>query len=96
MKLVLISYNEALDGDIEQILEQYSIQGYTKWTKVYGKGQASEPHLGTHVWPKANNVLAVVTEEGTASKMLESVRNLRKALSREGVKAFVVPCEEIT
>ena len=30
MKLVLITYNEALDGDIEQILEQNSIQGYTK------------------------------------------------------------------
>ena len=96
MKLVLITYNEALDGDIEQILEQNSIQGYTKWAKVYGKGQASEPHLGTHVWPKANNVLAVVTEESTASKMLEAVRTLRKALPREGVKAFVIPCEEVT
>ena len=96
MKLVVIAYNEALDGEVEGILEQCGVEGYTKWTKVYGKGKASGPHLGTHVWPKANNVLAAFTDEETAGRLMEAVRGLRERLAREGVKAFVIPCEEVT
>lgn len=96
MKLLLIAYNEAVDGEIERLLEQCGVDGFTKWTKVYGKGRASGPHLGTHVWPKANNVLAAFTDDETAGRLLEGVRELRKSLAREGVKAFVIPCEEAT
>lgn len=96
MKLVLIAYNEALDEEMLEILNAAGADGWTKWTKIYGKGRSSGPHLGTHVWPKANNVLAVATDEGTAVKLIEGVKLLRKRLSKEGVKAFVVPCEDMT
>ena len=96
MKLLLIAYNEAMDEEIERLLDRYGVESYTKWTKVYGKGRASGPHLGTHVWPKANNVLAAFTDEDTAGRLLEGVRELRKSRAREGVKAFVIPCEEAT
>jgi len=94
MKLVLIAYNEAIDEEIEELLSEGGLEGFTKWTKVYGKGRSSGPHLGTHVWPKANNVLAVVTEDDKAEKLLEGVRELRTRLSKEGVKAFVLNVEE--
>jgi len=70
------------------------VEGFTKWTKVYGKGRSSGPHLGTHVWPKANNVLAIVIEDEQAEKLLNGVRELRTRLSREGIKAFVVNVED--
>jgi len=94
MKLVLIAYNEALDQEVGELLSRNGVEGFTKWTKVYGKGRSSGPHLGTHVWPKANNVLAVVAEDDTAEKLLEGVRELRTYLSSEGVKAFVVNVEQ--
>jgi len=94
MKLVLIAYNEALDEEVEEILGQNAVEGFTKWTKAYGKGRSSGPHLGTHVWPKVNNVLAVVTEDKKAEKLLNGVRELRTRLSREGVKAFVLNVEQ--
>ena len=94
MKLVLIAYNEALDGEIEGLLGENTVEGFTKWTKVYGKGRSSGPHLGTHVWPRANNVLAIVTEDEQAEKLLNGVRELRTRLSREGIKAFVVNVED--
>ncbi len=96
MKLVLITYNEALDDEVEKVLQENGVEGFTKWTKVYGKGRASGPHLGTHVWPKANNVIATVTEDETAEKMLNCIRELRERLAAEGVKAFLLPCEEVT
>lgn len=96
MKIVLIAYNEALDGKVEGILKKCETDGFTKWTRVYGKGQSSGPHLGTHVWPKVNNVLAVVTDDDKAESLLESIRELRNELAKEGVKAFLLPCEEVT
>lgn len=96
MKLVMIAYNEALDQAVEDLLDHHGIQGYTKWTKVHGKGRSSGPHLGTHVWPKANNVVAAVVDDEAAHQALEGVRELRGRLAQEGVKAFVVPCDEVT
>jgi len=92
----LIAYNEALDDEVAKVLEENGVEGFTKWTKVYGKGAAGGPHLGTHVWPKANNVLAAVTDDPTAENLLASVRKLRERFAREGVKAFLLPCEEMT
>jgi len=96
MKLVLIAYNEAIDEEVMGILNANGIQGYTKWTKVLGRGRTSGPHLSTHVWPKANNVLAVCVEEELVGKVVEGVRALRKTVGREGIKAFVVPIEDAT
>ncbi len=96
MKLVVIAYNEALDEEVQELLQANGVDAFTKWTKVYGKGQASGPHLGTHVWPKANNVLAVLTGDETAPRLLHDVRALRTRLANEGIKAFVLPCEEVT
>jgi hypothetical protein len=96
MKLVLIAYNEAIDEEVQELLERNGVVGFTKWTRVYGRGQASEPHLGTHVWPKANNVLLIVTEGPIAQRLLEGVRALRQRLAREGIKAFAWEVQEIT
>jgi nitrogen regulatory protein PII len=96
MKLVMIIYNEAINDEVESLLEQNGIDVFTKWTKVYGKGRTSGPHLGTHIWPKANNVLAVVTEETAAGKILQDIRELKKRLAKEGVKAFMWEIEDIT
>lgn len=96
MKLVMIAYNEAQDSALDRMLERAGVEGFTKWTRTYGKGRSSGPHLGTHVWPKTNNVLAVAVEEGVAEKLLDGVRELRKDMSGQGVKAFVLPCDVVT
>ncbi len=97
MKLILIAYNEAIDEEVMELLEDNSAECcYTKWTKVLGKGKTSGPHLLSHVWPKANNVLAVCVEDDQAQRILEGVKRLRKTLGHEGVKAFLIPLEAVT
>lgn len=97
MKLLLIAYNEALDEKVENMLRENGLEGFTKWTRVYGKGRTSGPHLGTHVWPKANNVrLIAVEDDGVASNVIQAVRQLRATLGHEGIKAFAVPLAEMT
>ncbi|KPK86564.1 MAG: hypothetical protein AMJ81_00925 [Phycisphaerae bacterium SM23_33] len=96
MKLLLIAYNEAIDEEVMELLEAAGAQGYTKWTRVLGKGAASGPHLLSHVWPQGNHLLMVAAEDQAANALLESVRNYRQSVRKEGLKAFLLPLEQVT
>ncbi len=96
MKLVFVVYNEAIDEEVMEVLEANSAAGYTKWTSVLGKGKASGPHLATQVWPKANSALMIAADDGQAAGILEGIRTLRKTLAHEGIKAFVLPLDDVS
>jgi len=96
MKMVMLVYNEALDNEIMEILESCALKNYTKLTGVFGCGTSSGTHLGTDIWPGLNNVLYVACEEAAAKKIITAVKQLRKSIGAEGVKAFLMPLEEMT
>ncbi len=96
MKLVMICYNEAIDDEVIELLDKAGVQGYTKWTKVLGKGQTSGPHLYSHIWPKANNALFIVLPEETANKVFDHIRKMKSKVGAEGVKAFMWEIDDIT
>ena len=96
MKLLLIAYDEAHEHEVIRLLESAGVHGYTKWGGVQGKGASGGPHMGTTVWPKQNHVLALAVEDAQADQILEGVRTLRDTLILKGVKAFVLPLEELT
>jgi len=96
MKMILIAYNQALDEEVMSAMKDSGLESYTKWTGVLGKGSASGPHLATHVWPKANNVVAVAAEDSSVEPLLQQIRKLRTQLGHDGIKAFVLPIENLT
>ena len=95
MKLVIICYNVAIHEEALEILKEVGIQSYTKFEKVQGVGKLSGPHLGTHIWPAINSVMIIALEDEKKDKLIERIKELRKKLGKEGVKAFVLPVEEI-
>lgn len=97
MKMVLIAYSEALHEEVLEALARCcSVVHYTVWTKVAGRGGHSEPHLMTHVWPKGNNVLMTCVDDSVARALMDHVRELRRSLGHEGIKAFLLPVEDVT
>lgn len=96
IKMVMIAYNEAIDAEVMEVLENCGLKNYTKITAVYGRGTTSGTHLGNDIWPGRNNILYVACEEKQAKQILSCVRELRKKLGYEGIKAFVLPVEEVT
>ena len=94
--MVLIAYNEALEGELMELLDSNAVDGYTQWTQVRGKGVASEPHFLSHVWPKANGVVMCCVDDEKATKLMNAVRALRQRLAQEGVKAFSLPVSDVT
>lgn len=95
-KMVMIVYNEAIDIEVMQFLKECSLENYTKIRGVFGRGTTSGTHLGNDVWPGRNNILYVVCAEKEAQQILACIRELRKKLGHEGMKAFLLPVEEAT
>ena len=96
MKMVMLTYNEAVDNEVMEILESCALKSYTKFTGVFGCGVSSGAHLGTDIWPGRNNILYVACEEVAGKKIIAMVKQLRKSLGAEGIKAFLMPLEDLT
>jgi nitrogen regulatory protein PII len=96
MKAVLIVHNSAIDDDINDALASIGIEQYTKFTGVLGKGRFSEPHLNNEVWPETNYATLVVTDPALAQRLTDKIRDMRKTLVSEGIKAFCWQIDEVT
>ena len=94
--MVMVVYNEAMDMEVMEVLENCAMKNYTKIIGVFGRGSASGTHLGNDVFPGRNNILYVACEEKQAQQFLSCVKELRKEFGHEGIKAFVLPLEELT
>jgi hypothetical protein len=96
MKMVMISYNESVDSEIMDALSGCALVNYTKIRDAYGKGESSGTHLGNDIWPGRNNIIYAACEDRKAGQLLSRVKELRKTLGAEGVKAFTLPIEDMT
>lgn len=96
MKMVMLTYNEAVDVDVMEVLNSFGLINYTRAPRMHGKGTTSGTHLGSLVWPGLNNILFVACDDEQANKVVSGIINLRKTLGKEGVKAFVMPIDQIT
>jgi nitrogen regulatory protein PII len=96
MKMLMIVYNEALDDEVMDVLEKCCTPNYTKMLGVYGKGTSSGTHLGNDIWPGRNNILYIACESEKAIKIFSEVKTIRKKLGKEGIKAFILPVEDVT
>ena len=95
MKMIMVVYNEAIDVEVMEILDGCGIASYTKINRVHGKGTASGTHLASQVWPGQNKILYVACDDKQVGQVVSGVTNLRKTLGKEGVKAFVMPLEQV-
>ncbi|MBU1727238.1 MAG: hypothetical protein KJ880_06385 [Candidatus Omnitrophica bacterium] len=95
-KMLMLVYNEAIDAEVMEMLEKSGIRNFTKTRGVFGRGSSSGTHLGNDIWPGLNNLLFAACEEKEAKSAFEGVKELRKTLGKEGVKAFLLPLEALT
>lgn len=96
MRMIMIVYNEAIDDEVMEALAKCALKNYTKIMGTLGKGDTSGTHLGNTIWPGRNNILFIASAERATQQLLSCIRELRKSVGREGVKAFVLPIEEIS
>lgn len=96
LKMVMVAYNEALDLEVMEALAKAGLKNYTKSVGIFGRGSSSGIHLGNDIWPGRNNILYVSCEERQAKDLIIGIKELRKKIGQEGIKAFILPIEEVT
>jgi hypothetical protein len=96
MKMVFVIYSQAADYDVIAAFKNAGIKGYTKLEKASGEGIETEPKLHTHTWPGENNVLLIALDDDAALDVITAqIRKLKSLHPRAGLKAFILPMEEI-
>jgi len=96
VKCVLICYNAGLHEDVLEALHRADVSSYSRWEQILGSGQSSGQRLNSSIWPGFNSAMAVVVDDDRKDAVMSEIRLLRKEHSKEGVKAFVLPVEEMT
>lgn len=98
MKLTFLTYNEYVDPQVTQILKQLSIDYYTRWEQVKGKGHDTEPHTGFGRHASTNVVLMIgIQDESVLPSLLSAIRaaNTTARRSDEHIRLFQVPMEQM-
>jgi hypothetical protein len=96
MKAVFISAFQAFYDEIIVIFDQLEIRGFTYWNETQGRGTATgEPHYGTHAWPSLNCSFLAFMEKEKVEKLLFVLKELDKTAEQQGLRAFVMPCEQM-
>ncbi len=96
MKLTFLTYNEYVDAQVAQILKQLSIDYYTRWEQVKGKGHDTEPHTGFGRHASTNVVLMIgIQDESILPALVSAIRatNASARRSDEHIRLFQVPME---
>lgn len=95
MKMAMIIYNEAIDMEVMEVLENCGLKNYTRIVAAYGKGTTSGTHLGNDIWPGRNNILYVACEANEALQLRSCIKTLRNKLGKEGIKVFTWDLEDL-
>lgn len=89
MRSVMITYNQVLQREVEESLDQLGIRGFTRWVDVHGRGSFDgEPHYGTHTWPALNGAVFVVIDDDLVEPLTEILKALDEEYGGRGIRAF--------
>jgi nitrogen regulatory protein PII len=95
MKSVFIVFNQVLTEAVQEMLNYYSIRGFTMWEETKGRGSATgEPHMGSHTWPALNSAIMAIVDEEKVPLLLEAVRLINAKSELQGIRAFVWNIEQ--
>jgi hypothetical protein len=95
MKLLLIFVDTDHAGDVEQILEDHDVQGYSTFPNVLGKGKTGRK-LGTRAFPGSSTLYFVGIGDDGCHGLCDRLKELQqRAGPEEGLKAYTIDSMEV-
>ncbi len=86
--------NNSVEADIRDALNRVEQDfHFSRLNAVHGRG-GSDPKEGNAVWPEENFIYIIYTDDETAGKFLEALREVKKQFTLEGIKVFAIPFAE--
>lgn len=75
MKAIFISYNQAYNEEIVEVLDAHEQRGFTRWENIDGRGSVNgEPHYGNHAWPVQNHALLTFVQDDKVQPILADLK----------------------
>jgi hypothetical protein len=95
MKALFISYDQAHQEKVIDLLGRNLQRGFTMWEQTQGRGtKTGEPHFGSHAWPGLNGSIMAFCEDDRVAPILKALKALDADKPMLGLRAFVMPVEE--
>ena len=96
MKALFISYNQAYNEEIVEVLESFGQRGFTRWDDIQGRGSENGiPHFGNHAWPEMNHAVLTVLDDEKVAPIMGELKKRDEAAPALGLRAFVWNIETI-
>jgi hypothetical protein len=98
MKMAFVVYNEYVDAQVMGMLKALSIDYYTRWEHVMGKGHGTEPHMGKGTYASTNAALMIAFEdEAPLAALIREITAANEKARRadERIRLFQVPLERV-
>lgn len=95
MKMVVAIVPEARREELRALIAKHNVHSYSEADNIYGEG-ATGKHFDTRVWPGKSIMVFAVLPRDRKENLLAALREYGKTLyPSEGLRAFVLPVEEI-
>ncbi len=93
MMMIFVDADHA--SDIESLLDECELSGYTQFPTVLGKGRSGKK-FGNRVFPGSSTMYLVIVDDHCRVPLMERLKTLRENEGRhEGLKVYATPTEEI-
>lgn len=95
MKSIMITFDQAYNERIVELLDRMNCRGFTRWEQVQGRGtKKGEPHYGSHAWPSMCSAVMTVVDDYKVKPLLEKLHEMDQETEMLGLRAFVWNVEE--
>ena len=95
MKAVWILHDVVLTDEIQDLLDEMGLVGFSRWKRMTGRGPKSGARMDNPVWPGANAGTFVVVADDVAARLLGRLQALRDEVGvQTGVWAFTAAVGE--
>ena len=89
MKALFISYNQAYNEEIVQVLEAHGQRGFTRWQNIDGRGSVDGiTRYGNHAWPEQNHGLLAFIDDDKVAGIVADLKAKDEATPKLGLKAY--------
>jgi hypothetical protein len=95
MKMLMVLVDADHAGEVERLLDQNGVPGYTLIANARGKGRTGRK-LGNRAFPGSSMLYWVALPEGECRGLCDELRQLRDSTGpEEGLKAYVFETTEV-
>ena len=95
MKSIMITFDQAYNERIVELLDRMNCRGFTRWEQVQGRGSnTGEPHYGSHAWPSMCSAIMTVVDDHKVQPLLDKLHEMDQETEMLGLRAFVWNVEQ--